>query len=164
MPVRSMTNASLLVPVILMAFAARLYSTGATAPALAGGQAPKCEASPLFRAEPPQDVNADRFGEGPWYINTDRTIWAGWDAGRWHAGRNKVLWIRPAGTRLRVEGERVDRAAPPLVANIPNGYSTGFQASALFFPTEGCWRVHATSGEHELTFVTNVGLGPASRR
>jgi hypothetical protein len=155
MTARLMTGASCLVAIISTALASHtIYAVG---------QAPKCESSPLVRTTPPRDVNADPFGDGPWYINDDRTIWAGWGAGRWHAGRNKVLWIRPAGTRLRVEGERLDRAAPPLVSDI-RGYSTSFQASALFFPTEGCWRVHATSGEHELTFVTNVGLGQPSQR
>jgi len=116
----------------------------------------KCDASPLVRAEPPPDPNADPFGEGPWYINEHRTIWAGWDAGRWHVGRNKALWIRPAGAALKIDGERLDAEAPPLRADIPCCYPTGFQATALIFPSAGCWRVHASARDEELTFVTSV--------
>jgi hypothetical protein len=129
----------------------------------ASGQTPTCETSPLIRAVPPRDPNADPFGEGPWYINERRTIWAGWGAGRWHAGRNKALWIRPAGTELKIGGERLDGPAQPLSAYIPCCYPTGFQASALIFSTAGCWRVHATAGDQELTFVTRVSPTPPQR-
>ena len=123
---------------------------------------PSCETSPLIRATPPPDPNADPFGEGPWYINDDRTIWAGWDAGRWIVGRNKVLWIRPAGNDLKIAGERLDGPAPPLTAQIPCCYRSGFQATSVTFPTARCWSVVATAGEHTLTFVTSVSArGPA---
>src|SRR5262245_20740462 len=85
-----------------------------------------CEASRLVSAEPPRDPNADPFGYGPWYINESRTIWAGWGAGRWLAGRNKALWIRPAGTRLKIEGQRIDGPAPELRTTIPCCHPTGF--------------------------------------
>jgi hypothetical protein len=123
-------------------------------------QIPKCDASPLIRAEPPRDPNADRFGDGPWYVNEGRTIWAGWDAGRWHAGRNKALWIRPAGTELKIDGKRIDAAAPPLRTTIPCCYPTGFQATTLIFAAAGCWRVHAIAGNQELDFVTAVSPTP----
>ena len=56
----------------------------------------ECQLSELVLAEPPRDPNADPFGRGPWYVNADRSIWAGWLAGRWVSGTNgnKVLWIR----------------------------------------------------------------------
>jgi hypothetical protein len=41
-------------------------------------------------------------------------------------------------------------------ASIPDGYSEGFQASALMFPTIGCWEVRATAGRSTLTFVTAI--------
>lgn len=58
---------------------------------------PDCRVTDAVRAEPPLDPNADPFGSGPWYVNSDQTIWAGWDAVRMRAGKkgNKVLWIRP---------------------------------------------------------------------
>lgn len=39
-----------------------------------------CRVSELVRAEPPRDPHADSFGLGPWYINADWSIWAGWNA------------------------------------------------------------------------------------
>ena len=118
-----------------------------------------CRVSELVRAEPPRDPNADPFGLGPWYINADRSIWAGWGAGHWASGNNgnKVLWIRPPGTNLKVVGRRLDGdGAMALKADIPCCYPTGFQASRVFFPTSGCWEVTATAGGSELKFVTKV--------
>jgi hypothetical protein len=55
------------------------------------------------------------------------------------AVRDKFPWWRGVTGALRIEGRRLDGAAPPLSANIPDGYgSTGFQASSVSFPTEGC--------------------------
>lgn len=120
---------------------------------------PYCPATDAVRAEPPRDPNADPFGSGPWYANGDRTIWAGWDAVRMRAGKkgNKVLWIRPAGTQLTVVGRRLDTTASPMKPTIPCCYPTGFQASRLAFPTEGCWEIVAVAGTRQLTFVTRVG-------
>lgn len=124
-----------------------------------------CPATEAVRAEPPQDQNADPFGLGPWYINADRTIWAGWDAVRMVAGQkgNKVLWIRPQGTQLTISGRLLDADAPPPKARIPGGYPTGFQASNLAFPTDGCWEISAKAGTSALTFVTRVGPEPSVR-
>jgi hypothetical protein len=115
-----------------------------------------CTVTQPIEAKPPNDPNADAFGNGPWYINSDRTIWAGWDAPRMREGWNKILWIRPEGTELRVSGSRLDAEAPPLTARIPCCYPTGFQASGLTFPSAGCWEIKATAGSSELTFVTEV--------
>src|SRR6266571_1423581 len=94
-----------------------------------------CPVTDAIWAEPPRDPNADPFGKGPWYINADRTIWAGWDADRMVAcpEGNKVLWIRPQGTQLTVSGRRLDANAGPASATIPCCYPTGFQASGLMF-------------------------------
>jgi hypothetical protein len=58
----------------------------------------------------------------------DRTIWAGWDAASSVSGGkgNKVLWIRPQGTQLKVTGRRLDTDAPPLKVTIPCCHPTGF--------------------------------------
>src|SRR5688572_23222723 len=93
-----------------------------------------CPVTPVVRDEPPDDPHADPFGSGPWYINEDRTIWAGWDATRMEAGSNKVLWIRPQGAELKVSGRRIDRESGPVVVRVPCCYVTGFQASSLTFP------------------------------
>ena len=58
---------------------------------------------------------------------------------------------------LQIEGKRLDGEALPLQAEIPDGYGeTGFQASGLVFPSEGCWQVTARAGGAELTIVTQV--------
>jgi hypothetical protein len=132
----------------------------------AKGEPSTCLVTEPIRAEPPRDPNADRFGVGPWYVNADRTIWAGWDAVRMVAGArgNKVLWIRPQGTQLTISGRRIDADASPATATIPCCYRTGFQASGLAFPTEGCWQISAKAGTSELTFVTRIGPEPPSAR
>ena len=69
----------------------------------------------------------------------------------------KFGWNRGVVGRLAINGRRLDATAAPLRANIPDGYGdTGFQASALIFPTPGCWEVTGKVGEAALTFVTRV--------
>jgi hypothetical protein len=71
----------------------------------------------------------------------------------------KFGWTRGEGLRgkLKIHGRRLDAPAPPLRARIPDGYGdTGFQATALIFPTEGCWEVTGEVGDTRLTFVTRV--------
>ena len=71
----------------------------------------------------------------------------------------KFGWTRGEGLRgkLTIHGRRLDAPAPPLRADIPEGYAdTGFQATALIFPTEGCWEVTGEVGDTRLTFVTRV--------
>ncbi len=58
---------------------------------------------------------------------------------------------------LSIEGRRLDAPAPPLQARIPDGYgSTGFQATGILFPSEGCWEITGRAGNARLTFVTLV--------
>ena len=71
----------------------------------------------------------------------------------------KWPWWRGEGTvgRLSIEGRRLDSQAPPLRADILEGYGeSGFQASGLIFPTAGCWEVTGRVGDASLTFVTLV--------
>jgi len=70
-------------------------------------------------------------------------------------------WVRAVTGPLTIEGHRLDTDASvdaePLRADIPDGYGdTGFQVSALIFPTTGCWEVTGRVGESSLTFVTEV--------
>jgi len=45
----------------------------------------------------------------------------------------------------------------PVRAHVPDGYGdTGFQASGIFFPVEGCYEVTGEAGGAQLTFVTMV--------
>jgi hypothetical protein len=69
----------------------------------------------------------------------------------------KLPWWRGVRGKLTIQGRRLDRSAPSLRADIPEGYGdTGFQATALIFPTEGCWEVTGRAGDASLTFVTRV--------
>ena len=127
-----------------------------------------CLVSPVVPDVAPADPGADPVGSANWYINDDRTIWAGpVPAGGWPSGGKlysggrvvngqKTYWVRPQRKQLVISGHRTDSTAPPLEANIPCCYPTGFQIVGLFFPTEGCWEVSATAGDRELKFVTEV--------
>lgn len=69
----------------------------------------------------------------------------------------KYGWWRATSGKLRVTGRRLDAAAPPLSATIPDGYGdSGFQSSGVRFPTRGCWQVTGRVGDVSLTFVTAV--------
>jgi hypothetical protein len=59
---------------------------------------------------------------------------------------------------LTITGHRLDASAPPLSGQaFPGGYGlTGFNASGVIFPTEGCWQVTGHVGRATLTFVTFV--------
>jgi hypothetical protein len=71
--------------------------------------------------------------------------------------RMKFPWWRRVRGRLRLTGRRLDAPAPPVIPYVPNGYGpTGFQASGVTFPTEGCWQITGTAGRGSLTFVTFV--------
>lgn len=74
----------------------------------------------------------------------------------------KVGWWRARGSqgRLRITGHRLDRPAVALGADISDGYgSSGFQATALLFPTGGCWQVTGRAGRGQLTMVMRVLKG-----
>jgi len=136
--------------------------TGADAQRSAAPATDSCPVTRAVRETPPKDPNADGFGNGPWHVNADRTIWVqNASFPEWRQGLNhKVIWIRPAGTELKISGERLDGSSAPLDARIPCCYPTGFQVSAITFPTTGCWKVTAKAGDHEISFVTNVRPRP----
>ena len=71
----------------------------------------------------------------------------------------KIAWYRANGLHgaLRIQGKRLDAPGPPLRARIPHGYGdTGFQATEVIFPAEGCWQVTGTVSRTSVTFVTRV--------
>ena len=78
----------------------------------------------------------------------------------------KFAWQRGVRGALRIDGRRLDSVAPPLRAHIPNGYvDIGFQATAIIFPTPGCWEVTGRVGNASVTFITKVikiGDGPSN--
>lgn len=76
----------------------------------------------------------------------------------------KFWWWRLRPGQLTFEGRRLDGPSPPMRAEVPDGYGDiGFQATALIFPTPGCWEVNGRIGGSSLTFVTlveKIGEGP----
>ncbi len=79
------------------------------------------------------------------FINVDGSI-------SWKFG-----WYRLVPGTLAITGRRFDAEAPPLLTDVPSGYgSTGFQASGVDFPTEGCWQITGALGAARLTFVVFV--------
>lgn len=69
----------------------------------------------------------------------------------------KFPWTRGVSGRLEITGRRLDAEAPSVRAEIPEGYgNTGFQASGIIFPTDGCWEITGRVGDVSLTFVTEV--------
>jgi hypothetical protein len=80
----------------------------------------------------------------------------------------KWPWQRSVHGQLTIDGRRLDATAPPLRASISEGMGDiGFQATALIFPTPGCWEVTGHVANASLTFVTRVvkiGNGPGPAR
>jgi len=71
----------------------------------------------------------------------------------------KFAWWRAPGVGaagdLQITGHEL-RTGATITASIPDGYGQRFQASGIFYPTEGCYEITATSGDAQLTFVTKV--------
>jgi hypothetical protein len=96
-----------------------------------------------------------------WYINVNRTIWAGWlgqdGALRWsNGGAYKTYWIRPVGSDLTVSGRRLDGPVETLKAEVPAGYDSEFQIVGIRFPSAGCWEVTASAGDETLQFILEL--------
>src|SRR5260370_15683454 len=71
----------------------------------------------------------------------------------------KFGWYRLTSGYLTITGQRLDGSAPPASGQ-PSGYGlTGFNASSVIFPTEGCWQITGRGGQAALTFVTFVIQG-----
>jgi hypothetical protein len=71
----------------------------------------------------------------------------------------KLGWERVKEGQLWIEGRRLDRAAPPLKADVPCCYGpSGFQATGVTFPTTGCWQVTGHLGDETLTFNVSVSI------
>lgn len=69
----------------------------------------------------------------------------------------KVPWYRFAKGTLRITATRLDKPSRSARADVPSGYgNTGFQASSIYFPSEGCWKIIGTVGHTKLTYVTII--------
>jgi hypothetical protein len=103
-------------------------------------------------------VGRGRIGPGGrWYRSPDTRIWVATDdLPAFSGGSHKVLWLKPVGSRLEVVGHRLDGDAPPLQANLPDGYPGDFQSSAIGFPTPGCWEVEARADGSVLRLALQI--------
>jgi hypothetical protein len=115
---------------------------------------------PLWIKPPEDSAVLSPPAYSDYFVNEDRSIWASasWATDKEHdlnVAKEwiKVGWFRPAGAELIITGQRLDGKAPPLEAEASCCYPTRFQASGLYFPTEGCWRVTAQAADSELSFV-----------
>ena len=143
-----------------------LFGLPACAPisGMKGAAARACLLTEPLWVKPPEDSAVpDPPDYSDYFINEDRSIWASasW-ATQEEFNQNvaeewiKVGWFRPEGAELVISGERLDGRAPPMESKVTCCYPTRFQASGLYFPTEGCWKVTARAGASELSFVVEV--------
>jgi hypothetical protein len=138
-------------------------STPSSTPVLSSTSA-ACPVTEPAWVKPPEDSAVQNPpAHGYYYVNEDSSIWASaWWTGeeqyplRAGGEGNKVGWFRPAGAELEITGKRLDGEAHPLEAHVPCCYPTRFQATGLYFPTEGCWEVTAKAAGSLLSFVVTV--------
>jgi hypothetical protein len=129
--------------------------------AIKGASANACIRTEPFWVKPPEDSAVlDPPAYSYYFVNKDRSIlasasWATVEKFQPTSSKEwiKVGWFRPEGAELKVTGQRLDGEAPPLEFEAPCCYPTRFQASGLYFPTEGCWEVTARAADKELSFV-----------
>lgn len=151
-----------------MALSTRLLATLLLLPVLIActktASTTDCPITEPVWVKPPADsavLNEPAYGY--YYVNEDSSIWASawWmEQEEYHlrAGEdgNKVGWFRPAGATLEIIGHHLDGDARSLEAEACCCYSTRFQASGLYFPTEGCWEVTAKAEDRKLSFIVWV--------
>mgnify|MGYP003579247751 CR=1 FL=1 len=126
-----------------------------------GTSANACQLTEPLWIKPPEDSAVqDPLAYNHYFANKDSSIlasasWATEEESRLNAADEwiKVGWFRPAGADLVITGQRLDEEAPPMESEVSCCYPTRFQASGLYFPTEGCWEVTARAAESELSFT-----------
>jgi len=95
------------------------------------------------------------LGDGPWFINEDKTIWTADQP--YVAGREvNTVWMKPANTDLVIQGRRLDADAPPLLTKPGATFNAPYLAIGMTFPQPGCWEITGAAGDSKLTFITTV--------
>lgn len=153
---------------LLLATGRHPMPSGAAREAAAVATPFACPVTQPNNVQPPPGENV--FGRGPGGFGNDElwtNLWT-WGEGEVRVppdhvqpdgslGGMKWPWWRGVPGQLRIEGRRLDGPAPPLRAEIPEGYGErGFQATGLIFPTAGCWEVTGRLNGASLRFVLLV--------
>jgi hypothetical protein len=112
-------------------------------------------------APPGQPADPNYLGNGRLFVS----VWPhGWvfvppdDIGADGWLGMKFPWWRGTGVDgvLRIRGQEITTGAN-VRADVPDGYGrTGFQATAIYFPTRGCYTITGEIASTHLTFVTLV--------
>jgi hypothetical protein len=168
------------------------YSFGKTFSVLRVGEdtAPRYRALMLLRLELPDPkttcpVTVPRGGRPPlssspgpqWHWNGVMWAWPardgvftatpdnqGWPGDPPGSIATKLYWFASVDDVLKVEGERLDAASPPMVVHRVNrGQSSSWRgptwATPVTFPSEGCWRLTARLGDVSLSYILKVSRG-----
>ena len=156
-----MTRLARTLAVLLIVFGLPACTAEST---LKGSTADACLLTEPLWIKPPADAAVlDAPDYSDYFVNEDRSIWA---SASWATQEKfdqsvanewiKVGWFRPAGAELVILGERLDGQAPSMESEVPCCYPTRFQATGVYFPTEGCWKITARAAESELSFIVRV--------
>jgi TonB family protein len=122
-----------------------------------GTAAAACDVTMPIAERPPDDPHASPFLDSwSWYANAERTMWAVGGSPVPGTLRTKVLWVRPAGSELRIDARRIDGEAGPASVEVAGVYPSTIQPSVLIFSTPGCWQVTGTAGGQSLQFVLSL--------
>ena len=125
-------------------------STGATAGEQTV-QSAECPVTTPITITPPDSKYRSPLPRGAYYASADEMILV--PSEEWGLGGRKIPWIKPLGSRLTVQGRRLDGEAAPLWADISSGYYGDFQSSIIIIPTAGCWEIEARANASMLRFV-----------
>ena len=113
-----------------------------------------CPVTTPITITPPDLKYRAPLPRGAYYASADEMILV--PSEEWGQGSRKIPWIKPVGSRLTVQGRRLDGEAAPLWADISSGYSGDFQSSIIIIPTVGCWEVEARANASMLRFVLYI--------
>ncbi len=119
---------------------------------------------PVTRPDPGVAPPADVDAAPPGILYGNNALWVGLPPGgeavllrRGGVLGRKFMWWRLVPGQLSIAARRIDAPAPAGRGIVPTGYGdSGFQASGIEFPTEGCWEVTGSIRDKRLTFVIRV--------